>query len=95
MLRPSTLGSTVYSRVTLSCSILAQNSASSSSENTSLRLSRGTGWLTGAKLESTWPPTRRVGEVGSSSSGWAASRISSLRSSASYSASVMVGASSS
>ena len=44
-----------------------------------------TGWAPSWKLSSTAPPTRRVGESGVTSSGWAASSSSNRRRSRSYS----------
>ncbi len=68
---------------------------SSSRENTSARLSKGTSWVTGAKVLRAVPPTLCVGESGELYSGCAASSSMSLRISASYSKSEITGASSS
>ena len=54
----------------------------------------GTRWTTGAKPAARAPPTRRVGESEVRSAGCCASSASSSRNSASYSASLIVGASS-
>ena len=78
---PSTLGSTSYSTPPVRASWTRwPKSASSSKENTSWRLSRGTRWWTSAKPSATLPPTRWVGESGVISSGYLASSSSRRRS---------------
>ena len=79
--RPSTLGSTSYSTPSGRASRTRwSNSSSSSTENTSWRLSRGTRWCTSWKPSATLPPTRWVGESGVISSGYLASSSSRRRS---------------
>ena len=102
MARPSNLGSATYSTGGASSASASSRRTRASklwapeaSVSVSVRmLSMGTAWRTLAKAASGAPPTRCVGESALTSSGWAASIACSSRNSRSYSASGMVGASS-
>ena len=91
--RPSILGSATYERgVSPSCRrTRTSNSRTSSSLYVFSRLNIGSLWVTDGNSERGAPPTRWVGESGVMSSGCAASRSLSSRSSASNSWSVISG----
>ena len=82
---PSILGSTEYSASPRMASVLVMKSASPSYENTSVRLPICTVCVNFSNLSSALPPTRFVGDVGESNSGYAASRSPSSLNIASYS----------
>jgi hypothetical protein len=96
MASPSTLGSTTNGPGSRPARSRARwyQACNSSNEKALARLSMGTRCRTGAKRSDGVAPTRWVGDSGVTSSGWAASSARSACISRSYSASAILGLSS-